>query len=157
MSCAILPASPSRACQADSGNAAVRLMKSSIKEMRHAELTWLQSETGKLHRSIAKNIAKVDQVLAMVGYRDDPGTIRKHRRNAPRMFRRGQLRRLIYDILREGPCIATDRQFAVEVISRCIGIAAMKASFSRLRSRCAMCGRRSGDRRAGGGVASLML
>lgn len=85
---------------------------------KRAELTWLQAETGKLHRSIAKNIAKVDHVLAMVGYRDDPGTIRKRRKNNPPLFRRGQLRRLIYDIRHEGPCISTDRQFAVEVMRR---------------------------------------
>ena len=85
---------------------------------KRGELAGLQYEVGKLHRSIAKQIAHVDQVLAMVGYHADPRTIRKRRKNAPRMFKGGQLRRLIYDILREGPCISTDRQFAVEVIRR---------------------------------------
>jgi hypothetical protein len=85
---------------------------------KRGELAWLQSEVGKLQRSIAKQIAHVDHVLAAVGYRDDPATIRKRRKNGPRMFKKGQLRRILYDILREGPCITTDRQFATEVMRR---------------------------------------
>ena len=85
---------------------------------RRGELAWLRSEVGKLNRAVAKQIAHVDQVLAMVGYRDDPATIRKRRKNGPRMFKQGQLRRTLYDILREGPCITTDRQFATEVMRR---------------------------------------
>lgn len=85
---------------------------------KRGELGWLLSEAGKLQRRIAKHIAHVDHSLAIMGYRDDPQTIRRRRKNNPSLFRRGQLRRMIYDICREGPCITTDPQFAFEVMKR---------------------------------------
>ena len=85
---------------------------------KRAELAGLLAETAKLHRSIARKIAHVDKALAIVGYRNDPMRIPARRKNAPMLFRRGQLRRIIYDICREGPCITTDRQFAIEAMRR---------------------------------------
>ena len=85
---------------------------------KRGELAWLLSEAGKMQRRIAKHLAHVDHVLAVMGYEHDPLAIRKRRKNTPSLFRRGQLRRLIYDICREGPCISTDHQFAVEVMRR---------------------------------------
>lgn len=85
---------------------------------KRGELAWLLSEAGKVQRRIAKHLAHVDRVLAMVGYENVPTAIRNRRKNAPSLFRRGQLRRIIYDIRREGPCITTDRQFALEVMNR---------------------------------------
>ena len=85
---------------------------------KRGEFAWLLSEAGKLHRQIAKQLAELDRTLALLGYENDPAKIAKRRKNAPRMFKRGQLRRIIYDICREGPCITTDSQFALEVMKR---------------------------------------
>jgi len=85
---------------------------------KRGELAGLLAEAGRFQRSVAKSLEHVDKALAIVGYRNDPSLIRKRRKNAPSMFKRGQLRRMIYDILREGPCITTDAQFAAEIIRR---------------------------------------
>lgn len=85
---------------------------------KREEFAWLLSEAGKLQRQIAKKLSELDGTLAVLGYEHDPMRIRKRRKNAPRMFKRGQLRRIIFDILREGPCISTDAQFAAEIIKR---------------------------------------
>lgn len=81
-------------------------------------MAWLLSETGKLQRRVAKSLAELDSVLAMMGYKHDPLRIRKRRKNTPSLFKRGQLRRIIFDIHREGPCITTDAQFAAEIMKR---------------------------------------
>lgn len=85
---------------------------------KRGEFAWLLFETAKLHRQIAKKLAEIDGTLAVLGYKQDPMRIPKRRKNTRSMFRRGQLRRTIYDILRDGPCITTDAQFAAEVIKR---------------------------------------
>lgn len=85
---------------------------------KRAQLAGVLAETARLQRTIAKHIAHVDQVLAVVGYRSDPKTIPKRRKNTPSLFKRGQLPRIIYDIRREGPCATTDRGMAMEVMRR---------------------------------------
>lgn len=85
---------------------------------KRVEFAWLLAEAGKLHRQIAKKLDELDGTLATLGYENDPMRIPKRRKSAPRMFKRGQLRRIIYDTQREGPCITTDAQFAAEIIKR---------------------------------------
>ena len=85
---------------------------------KRAQLAGVLAETARLQRTIAKHIAHVDQVLAIVGYRNDPKAIPNRRKNTPSLFKRGQLRRIIYDIRREGPCVTTDRGMAIEVMRR---------------------------------------
>lgn len=85
---------------------------------RRAELAWRQYEAGKLYRSIGKELSELDRMLINLGYEHDPMRIAKRRKNNPPMFKRGRLRRMIFDILREGPCLTTNEEYAVAVMKR---------------------------------------
>ena len=54
----------------------------------------------------------------MFGYEDDPKAITARRKQTGRLFKRGQLRRMIYDLRRERPDLALNKQIAAEVIKR---------------------------------------
>jgi hypothetical protein len=56
--------------------------------------------------------------LTLFGYSADPEAIPpRHKRPVP-MFRSGQLRRMIYDVMREKPEASTCRAIAAEIVFR---------------------------------------
>jgi hypothetical protein len=85
---------------------------------KRGELAGELAEIDKRRREIAARISHVDSTLAMFGYGDDPKAIPARRKQTGRIFKRGQLRRLIYDLHRERPDLAVNRDIAVEVLRR---------------------------------------
>ncbi|MCB1431835.1 MAG: hypothetical protein KDK75_05160 [Alphaproteobacteria bacterium] len=85
---------------------------------KRGELAGELAEIDKRRREITGRIAHVDSVLTMFGYEDDPKAITARRKQTGRLFKRGQLRRMIYDLRRERPDLALNKQIAAEVIKR---------------------------------------
>ena len=85
---------------------------------KRGDLAGELAEIDKRRHAVADRIADVDSVLAMFGYREDPKTIPARRKQTGRIFKRGQLRRLIYDLHRERPELTVNRDIAVEVMRR---------------------------------------
>jgi hypothetical protein len=74
------------------------------------------AEIDKRRREIAGRMDHVDHVLTMFGYGDDPKAIPARRKHTGRIFKHGQLRRLIYDLRRERPEPSINREIAAEVM-----------------------------------------
>ena len=85
---------------------------------KRGELAGELAEIDKRRREIAGRIDHVDHVLTMFGYGDDPKAIPARRKHSGRIFKHGQLRRLIYDLRRERPELSINRQIAAEIMRR---------------------------------------
>jgi hypothetical protein len=85
---------------------------------KRGELASELAETDKRRREIAGRIAHVDHVLAMFGYDGDPKAIPARRKQTGRVFKRGHLRRMIFDIGRERPELTVNRDIAAEIMRR---------------------------------------
>jgi hypothetical protein len=84
---------------------------------KRAELAGDIVTLDKQRRSIRAKIAHVDQTLKLFGYEGDPSDIAPRVRYQ-RLFRRGELTRMMFDILREARSAMTNKEIAAEVIRR---------------------------------------
>ena len=85
---------------------------------KRGELAGELAEIDKRRREITGRIAHVDSVLTMFGYDGDPKAIPTIRKQTGRLFKRGQLRRIIYDLRRERPELTVNKEIAAEVLKR---------------------------------------
>ena len=85
---------------------------------KRGELAGELAEIDKRRREIAGRMDHVDHVLTMFGYGDDPKAIPARRKHSWRIFKHGQLRRLICDIRREKPELSINREIAAEIMRR---------------------------------------
>ena len=85
---------------------------------KRAELAGELAVHDSKRQALAERLAHVDSVLAIFEFGRDPKTIKPRRKIAPRMFKRGRLRRMIADIGRQIPELKVNRAIASEVISR---------------------------------------
>jgi hypothetical protein len=69
-------------------------------------------------RQVMASISQIDSSLAIFGYVGDAKAIAPRRKHPPRMFKRGHLRRMIYDIRRAHPELATNDAIAGAVMRR---------------------------------------
>jgi hypothetical protein len=76
---------------------------------KHAELA------GEIHR-FARELDQVEGSLRLFGYRGNFSDIPPKLRKPKRLFGRGELRRLVIDILRENRCPPFNAEIAAEII-----------------------------------------
>ena len=69
-------------------------------------------------RQVMASLSQIDSSLAIFGYSGNTKAIAPRRKHPPRMFKRGQLRRMIYDIGRAHSEFATNDTIAGEVMRR---------------------------------------
>ena len=68
--------------------------------------------------SIRANLQHIDRVLAIFGFGAKPETIPPTYKRPPRMFKAGHLKRMVAEIARGRPELATDAAIGAEVVSR---------------------------------------
>ena len=69
-------------------------------------------------KAFRDDLEHIDRVLALFGFGAKPETIPPSYKRPPRMFKSGHLRRMIADIMRERPDLATDAAIGSEVVNR---------------------------------------
>ena len=84
---------------------------------KRAELSGELSEIDRQRRSVRSRIAHVDEALKLFGYGGDPKAIPAVRRRQW-MFRRGELSRAVYDVLRTAAGPVPNSEIAAELIRR---------------------------------------
>lgn len=67
---------------------------------------------------LRRRLRAVDVALTECGYEGDPRSIPARRKHGPKLFKNGHLRRMVYDIRRERPDLATHVDIAQEVVRR---------------------------------------
>jgi hypothetical protein len=85
---------------------------------KRAELAGELLRADKVRQRIKANLQKIDRSLALFGYSADPTTIKPIRKQSPRLFKKGQLRRMIHDLRRSRPDLITNDAIAAEVVRR---------------------------------------
>ena len=85
---------------------------------QRAELPGEFAEAARRLEALRQSIEHVDHVLALFGYGRDPDAVPPHYKRPPRMFRNGQLKRMIYDVKRECPELAHAGPIAAEIVRR---------------------------------------
>ena len=85
---------------------------------KRAELAGELLAAEKHRRDIKARLSQIDDSLAIFGYAGDTSSIKPRRKYATRMFKKGHLRRMVYDIRRGIPGLATNDAIAVEVVRR---------------------------------------
>jgi hypothetical protein len=85
---------------------------------KRAELSGELLQTELHARAIRADLEHIDRVLAIFGFGARPDTIPPSYKRPPRMFKDGQLRRLISDIRRENPEIILERAIVREAVRR---------------------------------------
>ena len=85
---------------------------------RRAELAGDLDKVDGERRAVLASLANIDATLALFDYEGEPQSIPTRRRHKRRIFRRGELQRTVFDIVRERPNLATNREIAAEIIRR---------------------------------------
>lgn len=84
---------------------------------KRADLAGELAETEARVIAIRANIEHVDCCLALFGYKPDPQDIPPRRRQRGRIFRRGELSRMVYDILRAATGPISNREIAARIVA----------------------------------------
>lgn len=84
---------------------------------KRAELAGDIVKLDKQRKALRLKILHVDKALKLFGYEQDPSKIRPRVRHQ-RLFKRGELRRYIFDIIRAEKRPISDREIAEEIIRR---------------------------------------
>lgn len=85
---------------------------------KRSELAGELLEAERRKQAIMASLVHVDSVLGLFGYQGEPSAIPARRKQSDRVFGRGELTRMIYDIGRERPELACNRDIAAEVMQR---------------------------------------
>lgn len=84
---------------------------------KRADLAGELAETEIHAKTIRANIDLVDKCLALFGYKPDPQGIPPRRRQRGRIFGRGELSRMVYDILRAATGPITNREIGARIVA----------------------------------------
>ena len=85
---------------------------------KRSELAGDLNDLDRQRADLRRRLSQVDQALKEFGYQHDPQSIPARKKQSPKLFKNGHLRRMIYDIRRERPELASNQDIATEVARR---------------------------------------